>query len=297
MDKLRNISRNKIQGLVALLYNLHIPNFFKGKIYNGSTKKVCLPGLNCYSCPGAAGSCPIGSMQAVMGSKKYRFSYYVFGMLAFFGVMVARLICGFLCPMGLFQDLLNKIPTKKVSTKKLKPLRLIKYIILFSLILALGLVMRDRYEVIPPYFCKYICPQGIIQGAIPLAIKNPSLRLGLGKLFNLKLGILITTIMLSIIFYRPFCKWICPLGAFYSFFNKYSFYQMKVDENKCIDCGKCARVCKMDVDIRKNNAHLECIRCHECTKACPTKAISSSLLQRRENEKDKQILFTNSSRS
>lgn len=297
MDKLRNISRNKIQGLVALLYNLHIPNFFKGKIYNGSTKKICLPGLNCYSCPGAAGSCPIGSMQAVMGSKKYRFSYYVFGMMAFFGVMVARLICGFLCPMGLFQDLLNKIPTKKVSTKKLKPLRLIKYIILFSLILALGLVMRDRYEVIPPYFCKYICPQGIIQGAIPLAIKNPSLRLGLGKLFNLKLGILITTIMLSIIFYRPFCKWICPLGAFYSFFNKYSFYQMKVDENKCIDCGKCARVCKMDVDIRKNNAHLECIRCHECTKACPTKAISSSLLQRRENEKDKQILFTNSSRS
>ena len=297
MDKLRNISRNKIQGLVALLYNLHIPNFFKGKIYNGSTKKVCLPGLNCYSCPGAAGSCPIGSMQAVMGSKKYRFSYYVFGMMAFFGVMVARLICGFLCPMGLFQDLLNKIPTKKVSTKKLKPLRLIKYIILFSLILALGLVMRDRYEVIPPSFCKYICPQGIIQGAIPLAIKNPSLRLGLGKLFNLKLGILITTIMLSIIFYRPFCKWICPLGAFYSFFNKYSFYQMKVDENKCIDCGKCARVCKMDVDIRKNNAHLECIRCHECTKACPTKAISSSLLQRRENEKDKQILFTNSSRS
>jgi len=297
LDKLRNISRNKIQGLVALLYNLHIPNFFKGNIYNGSTKKVCLPGLNCYSCPGAAGSCPIGSMQAVMGSKKYRFSYYVFGMMAFFGVMVARLICGFLCPMGLFQDLLNKIPTKKVSTKKLKPLRLIKYIILFSLILALGLVMRDRYEVIPPYFCKYICPQGIIQGAIPLAIKNPSLRLGLGKLFNLKLGILITTIMLSIIFYRPFCKWICPLGAFYSFFNKYSFYQMKVDENKCIDCGKCARVCKMDVDIRKNNAHLECIRCHECTKACPTKAISSSLLQRRENEKDKQILFTNSSRS
>lgn len=297
MDKLKNISRNKIQGLVALLYNLHIPNFFKGKIYSGPTKKVCLAGLNCYSCPSAAVSCPIGSMQAVMGSKKYRFSYYVFGMIAFFGVMIARLICGFLCPMGWFQDLLNKIPTKKLSTRKLKALRLIKYIILFSLILALSLVMRDKYEVIPPYFCKYICPQGIIQGAIPLAIKNPSLRLALGKLFNLKLGILITTIILSIIFYRPFCKWICPLGAFYSFFNKYSLYQMKVDKNKCIDCGKCAKVCKMDVDIRKNSAHMECIRCHECIKACPTKAISSSLLQRRENEKDKQMLLTNLSES
>ncbi len=145
-----------------------------------------------------------------------------------------------------------------------------------------------RYEVIPPYFCKYICPQGIIEGAIPLAIKSPSLRLALGNLFNLKLGILVATIILSILFYRPFCKWICPLGAFYSFFNKYSFYQMDVDKNKCIECGKCARVCKMDVDIRKNTGHLECIRCHECTKSCPTKAISSSFfIQRSKNEKSK----------
>ena len=279
MDKIRKISRAKIQVLTTLAYNFHIPNFFKGRIYSGPTKKICVPGLNCYSCPGAAGSCPIGSLQAVMGSKKYRFSYYVFGMMAFFGVMAGRIICGFLCPMGWFQDLLHKIPSKKLSTKKLKALRFIKYGILFSLIIALAFVMNGKYEVIPPYFCKYICPQGIIEGAIPLTLKNPSLRLGLGKLFNLKLGILITTIVLSIGFYRPFCKWICPLGAFYSFFNKYSFYQMDVAKHKCIDCGKCAKVCKMDVDIRKNKAHLECIRCHECTKACPTKAISSSFIK------------------
>ena len=297
MDKFRKLSRNKIQALVALSYNLHIPNFFKGKIYSGASKKICLPGLNCYSCPGAAGSCPIGSLQAVMGSKKYRFSYYVFGTMAFFGVMLGRLICGFLCPMGWFQDLLNKIPTKKFSSKRLKPLKLIKYAILFLIILALAFIMRGKYEVIPPYFCKYICPQGIIQGAIPLAIKNPSLKLALGKLFNLKLTILITTMVLSTIFYRPFCKWICPLGAFYSFFNKYSFYQMNVNKSKCIDCGKCSKVCKMDVDIRENNAHLECIRCNECTKACPTKAISSSFIQRRENEKYKENISTNVTKS
>lgn len=288
MDKIKNIGRHKIQSLTALAYNFHIPNFFKGKIYSGPTKKLCLPGLNCYSCPGAAGACPIGSMQAVMGSKKYKFSYYVFGMMAFFGVMFGRLICGFFCPMGWFQDLVHKIPSKKLSTKKLKPLRYIKYIILFSLIIALAFIMGDRYEVIPPYFCKYICPQGILEGAIPLAIKSPSLRLALGNLFNLKLGILVATIILSILFYRPFCKWICPLGAFYSFFNKYSFYQMDVDKDNCIECGKCARVCKMDVDIRKNTGHLECIRCHECTKSCPTKAISSSFfIQRSKNEKSK----------
>ena len=280
MDKLKNISRGKIQALTALAYNIHIPNFFKGKIYSGQSKRLCLPGLNCYSCPGAAGSCPIGSLQAVMGAKKYKFSYYVFGMMAFFGVMIGRLICGFFCPMGWFQDLIHKIPSPKFSTKKLKALRYIKYLILFGLVLALGILLRDKYEVIPPYFCKYICPQGIIEGAIPLAIKNPSLRLGLGKLFNLKLTILIVTIILSAIFYRPFCKWICPLGAFYSFFNKYSFYQMNLDKNKCINCGKCARVCKMDVDIRQNACHHECIRCNDCTKACPTKAISSSFIKK-----------------
>lgn len=202
----------------------------------------------------------------------------------FFGVIFARLICGFLCPFGFFQDLLAKIPSKKLSTKKLKPLRYVKYLILIGLMLAMSLVLGDKYEVVPPIFCKYICPQGILEGAIPLAIKNPSLRLGLGSLFNLKLTILIITIILSIIFYRPFCKWICPLGAFYSLFNKYSFYQMNVDKHKCIDCGKCARVCKMDVDIRENDHHLECIRCGDCKKNCPTKAISSSFRQRRENE-------------
>ena len=280
MDKVKKINRTAIQALATLFTNIHIPNFFTGKIYTGTTKRACVPGLNCYSCPGAAGSCPIGSMQAVMGAKKYKFSYYVIGTMMFFGVVFARLICGFLCPFGFFQDLLAKIPSKKLSTKKLKPLRYIKYVILFGLMLAMTLVLGDKYEVVPPIFCKYICPQGILEGAIPLAIKNPSLRLGFGSLFNLKLTILIITIILSIIFYRPFCKWICPLGAFYSLFNKYSLYQMKVDENKCINCGKCARVCRMDVDIRKNACDLECIRCKDCKKACPTKAISSSFRQK-----------------
>ena len=289
MDKIKKFSRLKIQVLVALAYNIHISNFFKGKIYTGPSKKICLPGLNCYSCPGAAGACPIGSLQAVMGSKKYRFSYYVFGIMAFFGVLFGRLICGFLCPFGFVQDLIHKIPTPKFSTKKLWPLRYIKYGILFSLIIALGLVLRDVYEVIPPYFCKYICPQGILEGAFPLAIKNPSLRLGMGALFNWKLGILIATLILATLFYRPFCKWICPLGAFYSFFNKYSFYQMEVSKSKCIDCGKCAKVCKMDVDIRKNSCHSECIRCNDCVKSCPTKAISTSMLKRRENDESKKI--------
>ena len=94
MDKLRNHKKTIIQALSTLAHNFHLDNFFKGKIYQGLGKGACLPGLNCYSCPGAAGSCPIGSLQAVIGSKKYKFSYYVIGLIMFFGVIFGRLIRG-----------------------------------------------------------------------------------------------------------------------------------------------------------------------------------------------------------
>ena len=125
-----------------------------------------------------------------------------------------------------------------------------------------------------PFFCKYLCPQGVLEGAIPLAAVNSGIRAALGLLFSWKLGILITVIMLSVLFYRPFCKWLCPLGAFYALLNKVSLFGMKVDKHKCVSCGKCAKACKMDVDVTKAPDHTECIRCGMCVRACPTKAVS-----------------------
>ena len=124
-----------------------------------------------------------------------------------------------------------------------------------------------------PFFCKYICPQGVLEGAIPLSLTNSGIRSALGKLFTFKSSILIIFVVLSILFYRPFCKWICPLGAIYSLFNKVSLLQMKVDTNKCVGCKKCTRACKMDVDVTASPNHPECIRCGACIKACPTNAI------------------------
>ena len=114
--------RGFVQAAATLATNIHLPNFLKGSIYTGGGKAVCVPGLNCYSCPAATGACPIGSFQAVAGSSKFRFSYYIAGFLILFGVLLGRFICGFLCPFGWFQDLLHKIPCKKLSTEKLKPL-------------------------------------------------------------------------------------------------------------------------------------------------------------------------------
>ena len=122
MDKKMNIKnwpRHTIQALWAALTNSHISGFVTGKIYTGKLKNACVPGLNCYSCPGAARACPIGSLQAVVGSWNFKFAYYVIGFLIFVGAILGRLVCGFLCPFGLIQDLLNKIPfPKKIRTFK-----------------------------------------------------------------------------------------------------------------------------------------------------------------------------------
>lgn len=265
--------RGWIQAGATLLTNIHLPNFFRGGIYQGKGKSVCVPGLNCYSCPAASGACPIGSFQAVVGSSKFGFSYYITGFLILLGVLLGRFICGFLCPFGWLQELLHKIPSKKLSTKKLKPLTYLKYIILLLAVVLLPALAVNDVGMGDPFFCKYICPQGVLEGAIPLSLVNEGIRAALGTLFVQKLFILLATVALSILFYRPFCKWICPLGAFYALLNKISLLEIKMDEQKCVSCGKCAASCKMDVDVRKTPNHAECIRCGKCITACPAEAL------------------------
>ena len=265
--------RGWIQAAATLLTNIHIPNLLKGKIYQGNVKTMCVPGLNCYSCPAATGACPIGAFQAVVGSSKFKFTYYITGFFILLGVLLGRFICGFLCPFGWFQDLLHKIPGKKFSTAKLKPLRYLKYVILVVFVILLPAFVTNSLGMGDPFFCKYICPQGVLEGAIPLALANSGIRAALGHLFTFKFTVLALFIILSILFYRPFCKWICPLGAIYSLFNKVSFLKIQVDHEKCVGCQKCSRVCKMDVNVVDTPNHPECIRCGECMKACPTDAI------------------------
>lgn len=280
MDKKRRTIgewyRIRIQILWFIITNSYIVGFFQGKIFRGKTKALCVPGLNCYSCPGALGSCPIGSLQAVIGSAKYRFSFYVVGFLIFFGGIFGRFICGWLCPFGLFQDLLNKIPfPKKIKTfKGDRILRYGKYFVLTIFVILMPLFLVDIMGQGSPYFCKLICPAGTLEAGVPLVILNESMRNAIGWLYAWKVFLLILTILISIIIYRPFCKYICPLGAIYSGFNSVSMYKLKVNDHTCVNCGKCSRVCKMGVDPTKSPNSPECIRCTLCKKECPKSAIS-----------------------
>ena len=144
--------RGFVQACAALLTNLHLPNFFSGELYRGTGKTVCVPGLNCYSCPGAAGACPIGAFQAVVGSSKFHFSCYITGFFILLGVLLGRFICGFLCPFGWFQELLNKLPTKKLSTRRLKPLTYLKYAILIVMVFLLPVLVVNEAGLGNPFF-------------------------------------------------------------------------------------------------------------------------------------------------
>lgn len=274
--KRRNSGRWKIQLLATLATNPFLGNFFQGKLYRGPLKTACVPGLNCYSCPAAAGSCPIGSLQAVAGSPKYQAPYYILGILMFLGVLLGRLVCGFLCPFGWFQELLHKIPTKKFSTRRLRILTWLKYGILVVFVLVLPMTVVNEVGLGDPFFCKYICPAGILEGGIPLSLANASIRASLGTLFTWKSCVLLGVVVLAVFCYRPFCKWVCPLGAFYALFNRVSLSRLTVDREKCTACGACTRACKMDVDVLRHPNHSECIRCGDCIRACPQGAIGRS---------------------
>ena len=279
MGKKKNPQNRRllIQIFWAAVTNGHIMGFLSGKIYQGKGKTVCVPGMNCYSCPGALGSCPIGSLQAVIGRKGGKISFYVAGFLILVGALIGRLVCGFLCPFGLIQDLLHKIPVpvkiRKVPKEKI--LNKLKYVILLVFVILLPMFLVNDLGNGNPWFCKLICPVGTLEGGIPMMLLNTAVRKTAGFLFAWKGVILTVTIILSVMIYRPLCKFICPLGAVYSLFNRVSLYHYELDRDRCMQCGKCARVCGMNVDPVKNANHAECIRCGKCVQSCPTHALTA----------------------
>ena len=271
---LRPSTRKLIQLYSALLHNAHLKGFIDGEIYQGSAKYACAPGFNCYSCPGAVAACPLGALQNALASSGHRAGWYVMGILLLFGVTLGRTICGWLCPLGLIQELLNKIPTYKIKKSRItRVLTWLKYVILVVFVLAIPLWYGLAHDIPVPGFCKYICPAGTFEGAIGL-LSNPgnaSLFGMLGILFTRKFTIMLIIGLACIFCYRSFCRFICPLGAIYGLFNKFCLVGVRVDQSRCNSCGACVRNCGMDV--RHVGDH-ECIHCAKCMDVCAQKAIS-----------------------
>ncbi len=290
--------RKAVQLFVAAATNSYVTGFAAGKIYGGDLKALCHPGLNCYSCPGALLSCPIGALQAVIGSRAFNLSLYVFGFLLLAGAALGRFVCGFLCPFGLVQELLHKIPfPRKTRTfRGDRQLRRLKYGVLAVFVILMPLLLVNPAGEASPAFCKYVCPAGTLEAGIPLVYFSPRevsqppgalpggpvLRLDpqagprfeTGALFVLKMSILVATVLSCLVLWRPFCKYLCPLGAVYGLLNPVSLHRLRFNEPRCIRCGACARACGMALDPTYQNSDPECVRCGACVNACPTDALS-----------------------
>ena len=273
------LTRRLVQVYAAVLYNAHVRGFAEGSIYTGPLKSACVPGLNCYSCPGAVAACPLGALQnAVAASASAgKPGFYVCGILLLFGLLFGRMICGFACPMGLLQELIYKIPLpgRRKKPKKNRLTRVLsgmKYVLLAGFVIILPLLYGLRKTPLPA-FCKWICPAGTLGGALPLLLHpaNGDLRALVGGTFLWKAVVLAAVLVLCVFVFRPFCRFLCPLGALYGLFAKIALLGVRIDRDKCIDCGACVKVCPVDT---KAVGDRECVHCCRCVSVCAHGAIS-----------------------
>ena len=275
--------RTLVQTLVALGTNAYLLFPFGSVIYQGPLKAVCHPGLNCYSCPAALLSCPVGAVQNFIASLRFsvpgalpHMGTMVVGYLGFIGTLVGRLPCGWICPFGFIQDLLHKVPTPR-KFGVWPPLRFVKYGVLVVLVLILPFVLVDVHGLGQPWFCKLLCPAGTLEGALPLIFLKPSLWANLGFYFWNKVTILTIIVILAIFISRPFCRMLCPLGAFYSLFTRMTLVQLEFTEGNCVQCESCVRYCPTGVAPYKDPNSRECIMCLKCLDACRFRALSFGL--------------------
>ena len=249
----RSRRRTTIQIIAAAAANSGLPAL-----------KLCpYPGLNCYACPLASFACPMGSFQNFLSLR--RFPFAIAGFFVTIGAMFGRAVCGWACPFGLFQDLLAGVGPRHKLVRSNRWARM-RYVVLVGLV-AIGALATGS-----PIFCK-LCPAGTLGAGIPQVILRPFLRQMIGPLYWIKVGLLAVLVLVALFVKRPFCRFLCPLGAVYSPFNRVSLMRMRVDYSACTRCNACKHVCPVDIAIYEHPDSDACIRCLECTR-CPAVSVS-----------------------
>jgi len=258
------MKRRLFQIGTLVVSNSYIGSVFYNNIYQGWFKGVCVPLMNCYGCPLAIMSCPIGTLQHFVIIKA--FPFLLIGFLGIIGLVVGRMTCGWLCPFGFFQEMLYKIKTKKFYPGKMFSYS--KYVIL------VGLTLLVAFWVGEPWFCK-LCPVGTLEASFPLVLWNPggdiftqggSIVSRVGVLLYIKLFILLALVTFAIFVHQPFCRYVCPLGAIWSVFNRFSLFKLKVRSDACAFFDDCHQGCPMDIHVHQTPNDGDCTRCLECTK-------------------------------
>jgi ferredoxin-type protein NapH len=276
--------RRASQAFGLMIANLYISVIFRSEIYKGPLKSVCVPFLYCHACPTANFACPIGTLQHY--SAIHKFPFFLIGHLMLIGLLVGRMACGWLCPFGLLQELMYKIKSRKIVIPKI--FSYFPYLVLVFLAILLPFFTTEHW------FSK-LCPVGTIVAGIPWVLWNPInpttgdptiLPGTVGLLFAVKIFLLAGFMYLFVVAKRPFCRYICPLGLFWSFFNKVSILKLEVTPT-CTKCDRCQDICPEDIKVYEDPNSRECVRCLECTKCEHVKVVCSIPIKPTENDKKK----------
>lgn len=238
-----------------------------GSFLGIASMHIIYPFLHCYACPLATATCPIGIMQRFISLGEV--PWYPLGTIVLYGIILGRFFCGWACPFGLLQDLLDKITQKKliVSRRIHKKAIFLKFIVLF-------LVFFLAWKASDVLFCK-ICPAATIEAAIPYNIQHTA---AITTLFTIRILIFGFLAILITVITRFWCRYLCPFGAWLAIFNKVSLIQLKIDDKNCNMCRLCEQICPMRIEITKLKESTECIKCGLCVEKCPNKAIRLKLL-------------------
>ncbi|MHC5036099.1 MAG: 4Fe-4S binding protein [Planctomycetota bacterium] len=253
----------------AFLFVLNplFPRFIPG--WTEATMGICIPAMNCWSCPAAIFACPVGAVGQFLA--RGVFPFLSLGILVLVGSLTGRLVCGWVCPFGLIQDLMFKIPTRR-KFRTPHALRWTKYVLLVVTVVAIPLffgVDGGFDEVAGYFYCRW-CPAGTVEASIPVNIQMSVQgtkgwgAMILGYLASVKFWIAMSFLVSFVVWYRPFCKIACPIGAFLGLFNRVSFLTFGHNRGDCKSCFDCQDICPQIPDVVITDNPPECIRCYRC---------------------------------
>ena len=174
----------------------------------------------------------------------------LFSLFVLLAMVLGRSFCGYLCPIGAVQELAYSLPGKKYLKGHSNVTSLIRGIFLVGALVA-----------------------GVF---FSLGLVN---MLGPGAFFKLDylaitFWVFVGITIISIFVYRPFCRTACPYGVFLSMAASKSAYKIRRND-KCIDCGKCEKVCPTGMAAR-DDSKAECYMCNRCVEVCPVDGLTFS---------------------
>lgn len=225
---------------------------------------VCAPVFHCNACPLASFACPIGVL--ARASALHMVPLGALAVLIVVGASVGTMTCGWACPFGWLQDLASKIQTRPLALPR--GAGYARYGVLAVTVLAVPYLFGGDH---PLFICR-VCPAAGLEVSVPRLVKSalaggPAIWPDAPKF--IVLGIFLAAIF---VFHRPWCRILCPLGAIFSLFNRFSLVAVSVDDERCTQCRRCHRSCAAGLQPEREPDSGRCLRCLECL-ACPREAV------------------------